>query len=218
LITALSGDWYPGRLTQAKATFQDKGGLIGLQLGRAGQTYGRFPLSNQPYRLPAVGPGATGPPSHHQDSQPTGLQLGRDRHRHGRLPRAIDLAESRQSAQAQSAHLTIRGKLTQDHSNKQVRSHQCAIPRDRGGREAKSLQRSGRDALSTSPPIPRTGRQDRTSYIHCSSSCPMSLQHGPPLVGSGSPGEVQSMGPSRLEDDSWAQSAVKLPIYPGLTL
>src|SRR3954468_3679697 len=39
----LSGDWYPGRLTQAKATFQDKDGPIGLQLGRAEQTYGRLP-------------------------------------------------------------------------------------------------------------------------------------------------------------------------------
>ena len=51
-------------------------------------------------------------------------------------------------------------KLTRDQSEVQVQGHKCAIPRDRGGREAKSLRRSGRDALSTSPPIPRTGRQE----------------------------------------------------------
>src|SRR3954462_13291452 len=59
----LSGDWYRGRLTQAEATFQDKDGPIGLQLGRAGQTYGRLLQGNQPYRMPAVSPGATGSPS-----------------------------------------------------------------------------------------------------------------------------------------------------------
>src|SRR3954471_12792209 len=63
LYGLLSGDWYPGTLTQAEATFQDKDGPIGLQLGRAGQTYGRLLQGNQPYRMPAVGPGATGPPS-----------------------------------------------------------------------------------------------------------------------------------------------------------
>src|SRR3954470_14831314 len=62
-ISYLSGDWYPGRLTQVKATFQDKDGPIGLQLGRAGQTYGRLLQGNQLYRMPVVGPGATGPPS-----------------------------------------------------------------------------------------------------------------------------------------------------------
>src|SRR3954466_879696 len=31
-------------------------------------------------------------------------------------------------------------------------------------------------------------------------------------------GKKQSVGPSRSEDDSWAQSAVKLSIYPRLTL
>src|ERR1043165_7767920 len=74
------------------------------------------------------------------------------------------------------------------------------------------------DALSTSPSIPRTGRQDSTSTPYKSSSCPTSLRPAPPLVGPGSPGDGQSVGPSRLEDDSWAQSAVKLPKYPGLTL
>src|SRR4051812_46011192 len=74
----LSGDWYPGRLTQAKATFQDKDGPIEMQLGRAGQAYGRLLQGNQPYRMPAVSPGATGPSFHHQDDQPIGLQLGRD--------------------------------------------------------------------------------------------------------------------------------------------
>src|ERR1041385_9451799 len=34
----MSGDWYPGRLTQAEATFQDKDGPIGMQLGRAWQS------------------------------------------------------------------------------------------------------------------------------------------------------------------------------------
>src|SRR4051812_41316618 len=33
LVLSLSGDWYPGRLNQAEATFQDKDGPIGLQLG-----------------------------------------------------------------------------------------------------------------------------------------------------------------------------------------
>src|SRR3954466_5168630 len=46
LPPSVSGDWYPGRLTQAKATFQDKDGPIGLLLGRAGQTYGRLPQAN----------------------------------------------------------------------------------------------------------------------------------------------------------------------------
>src|SRR3954469_16785315 len=59
----MSGDWYPGRVTQAKEIFQDKAGPIGLQLGRARQTYERFPLSNQAYRMLAVGPGAIGPTS-----------------------------------------------------------------------------------------------------------------------------------------------------------
>src|SRR3954469_6620776 len=53
-------------------------------------------------------------------------------------------------------------ELTQDQSELLVQGHKCAIPRDRGGREAKSLRRSLRDALSTFPPIPRTGQQDRT--------------------------------------------------------
>src|SRR3954466_3199991 len=57
----MSGDWFPGRLTPAERTFQDRV-AVGLQLGRAGQTCGRLPQGNQPRRMPAVGPGATGPP------------------------------------------------------------------------------------------------------------------------------------------------------------
>src|SRR3954471_19197354 len=59
----MSEDWYPGRVTQAKGIFQYKAGAIGLQLGRARQTYGRLPLRSRPYRMLAVGPGAIGPPS-----------------------------------------------------------------------------------------------------------------------------------------------------------
>src|ERR1043165_4620977 len=63
-------------LPKRKQPFKTRMDPIGLQLGRAGQTYGRLPLSNQPYRMPAVGPGATGPPFHRKDDQPSGLQLG----------------------------------------------------------------------------------------------------------------------------------------------
>src|SRR3954469_5051322 len=50
-------------------------------------------------------------PLHRQDDHPIGPQLGRDGRRHGRLPRAIDLAEGHQSAQVQSVHLTPPGEV-----------------------------------------------------------------------------------------------------------
>src|SRR4051812_29492638 len=44
-----------------KQSFKTRLDPIGLQLGQARQTYNRLPLSNQSYRMLAVGPGAIGP-------------------------------------------------------------------------------------------------------------------------------------------------------------
>src|SRR4051812_42627241 len=158
-------------------------------------------------------------PLHHQDDHSIGPQLGRDGHRRGRLPRAIDPAEGHQSAQAQSVHLTPPGEVDPEASRRSKYEVINALSRDIGVAEKSShikdlaeircrlLHRFRGLAGKTLPP---------NSIVHH-----QALQvygNGPPLVGSGSPGKEQSVGPSRSEDDSWAQSAVKLPIYPELTL
>src|SRR3954466_7633176 len=93
-IGTLSGDWYPGRLTQAKATFQDKDGPIGLLLGRAGQTYGWLPQATSRTDCQQSAQAQPAHPSQDKDDHPTGQQLGRDKRWHGRLPMAIDPAMS----------------------------------------------------------------------------------------------------------------------------
>src|SRR3954469_22217144 len=90
MVVSVSGDWYPGRLTQAKATFQDKDGPIGLLLGRAGQTYGRLPQPTGRTDCQQSAQAQPAHPSQDEDDHPTGQQLGRDKHWHGRLPMAID--------------------------------------------------------------------------------------------------------------------------------
>src|SRR4051812_43994726 len=148
----MSGDWYPGRLTQAKATFQDKDGPIGLQLGRAGQTYGRLPQATsrtdcqQSAQAQPALPSITKAFNRLVSSWSEISTSTADCPEQSTLPRA-----SKRPGAVGTPHPP--GKVEM-----QVRSHQWAIPRDRGGREAKSHPRSGRDALSTSPPIPRTGR------------------------------------------------------------
>src|SRR3954466_15579715 len=110
-IGTLSGDWYPGRLTQAKTTFQDKDGPIGLQLGRAGQTYGRLLQGNQPYRMPAVGPGATGPPSSSTRRSSDWPAAGPRWSLGWPINQSNRPYQDHQSAQAQSAHLTTPGEV-----------------------------------------------------------------------------------------------------------
>src|SRR3954463_14772976 len=61
---------------QRKQPFKTRLVPIGLLLGRAGQTYGRLPLSNRPYRMPAVGPGAIGPTFYHQRRLPDWTATG----------------------------------------------------------------------------------------------------------------------------------------------
>src|SRR4051812_38815503 len=113
--------------------------------------------------MPAVGPGATRPTFHHRRSTDWAAAGPRWALTWPICLEQSTMSRAPQSDQAQSAQLTILEKLTQDQSEVQVQGHKCAIPRDRGGREAKSLRRSVRDALSISPTFPQTGRQDRTS-------------------------------------------------------
>ena len=64
-----------------------------MQLGRAGQTYGRLPQATSRTDCQQSAQAQPAHSSQYQGVHPTGQQLGRDKHQHGRLPRAIDLAE-----------------------------------------------------------------------------------------------------------------------------
>src|SRR3954468_9794805 len=84
---------------QRKQPFKTRLVPIGLLLGRAGQTYGRFPPSNRPYRMPAVGPGAIGQPSITKKIirlDHSWAEIGTDM---ADCHRAINPARSQQSAQ-----------------------------------------------------------------------------------------------------------------------
>src|ERR1043165_7570520 len=60
------------------------------------------------------------------------------------------------------------------------------------------------------------GKNDKTAPPRPmkKSSCPTSLWPAPPLVGPGSSGHEQSVGPNRLEDDSWAPVGYEVTNVP----
>src|ERR1041385_492304 len=87
-------------------------------------------------------------------------------------------------------------------------------PERSGWQEVKSLRRSVRGVLSpfSSESGDRTTRPEGVAPLFIIIT--YKLQHGQPLDKSGSTGDLQSVDPSRRENDSWGQPPTEMTVVP----